>query len=61
MEDQRNSRGLKSQYYKMITFKANPQLDERLMKAAETRKVSLSQIVRECCITALETLEATES
>jgi hypothetical protein len=61
MANQSNTRRMNNhEYYRMITFKANPDLDERLTEAAEKKNLSISELIRQCCVTALANEEAIE-
>lgn len=50
-----------SRYYKMLTFKAAPELDQRLREAANRRRITVSEVIRKSLLTALAVEEAVES
>ena len=41
-------------YYKMITVKAAQDLNELLIEAAEDQNVTVSELIRKCCVAALK-------
>jgi hypothetical protein len=62
MENKSHTRRLNNQeYYKTVSVKIGPELNERLIKAAAKQKLSMSEIIRASCVTALATAESIES
>jgi predicted transcriptional regulator len=56
----RTDRDEKERYYRMITCKLTPDLDQRLREVANNQKVSMSEVIRQSLSVALTGGQAIE-